>query len=236
MEYIFTIKKLTMKSLNNQFKEVKQESLRVFESKSIKVVSISDFLPINERDALYEAVCVEQEEFKNFNPILPDIKATRFLDLSSDKVNKVKTILTERANKELSKRIVEKLPSLLGALNIKPFTVSDIQLSFVNCPDGHYGAPHADSTNGLYDVSILYYFSSLPKVFRGGDLEVFANDNNSSTGHGSEPVFTINFEDNLLIAFDSKTFHGVTKVLSDSINFKDNRFIAVGFLSSKNND
>lgn len=221
-----------MKSLNN---ELNQNNIRVIESDSIKTVCIPQFLPIEQRDALYEAVCEEQEQFKSYNPVFSDVRTTTFLDLSSGGENKMETILTEKAHKELSKRIVEKLPSLLEALNIKPFIVSDIQLSFVNCPDGHYGAPHADSINGLYDISILYYFSSIPKVFRGGDLDVFANDKNSSTGHGSEPVFTINFEDNLLIAFASNTFHGVTKVMSDSIDFKDNRFIAVGFLSSKKN-
>ncbi|WP_028887414.1 2OG-Fe(II) oxygenase [Tenacibaculum ovolyticum] len=223
-----------MESLNNdnQFKEEKQGDLRVFVSKSIKVVSVPNFLPVNERDALYKAVCVEQDEFKNYNPLLPDIKATRFLDLSSDKVNKVKTSLTQKAYKKLSKSIIKQLPSLLEALNIKSFTTSDIQLTFVNCPDGHYGNPHSDSTNGLYDISILYYFNSVPKVFLGGDLEVF-DGKNSSSNPDTEPVFTIDFEDNLLLAFASETVHGVTKVQSSSTKFEDNRFIAVGFLSSK---
>ncbi|MEP0265801.1 2OG-Fe(II) oxygenase [Dokdonia sp.] len=217
----------------NQLIDTHQCISSLIELGTVKVARMSQFLPTEERDALYEAVCKEQSEFISYNSSNLNVGVTKFLDLKSDTTNKEKAILTQKAHKALSKRVIEQLPSLFEMLDIKPFVVSDINLTLINCPDGHYGTPHRDSINGDYQISILYYFNRIPKVFCGGDLELFDNDYDLSREDNKEPIFTIDFEDNLLIAFASDTFHGVTKVQSDSDDFVDGRFIAAGFFGAE---
>lgn len=207
-----------------------QSTLSLIESDLVKVIHISQFLPIEERDILYNAVCKEQSKFKKIDAPGTDIESTRFLKLKTNKENQVETNLIQNAYENLSKRIINRLPSLLKILNIEPFTVSEITLTLVSCFDGHYGTPHADSPQKGRQISILYYFNRTPKAFKGGDLELFNFDDNSTSGHSNNPFFTIDFEDNLLICFASETFHGITEVKSSSNNFEDGRFIAVGFI------
>ncbi|WP_431164884.1 2OG-Fe(II) oxygenase [Tenacibaculum halocynthiae] len=199
----------------------------------VKVVRISNFLSNEDNNALHKAVCKEKKSFKNYEFPGSDKQTTTFLELSSGSKNNSKTTLTQKAYDTINKQIIKQLPFIFNKLNIPPFPISEIPLTFVNCSDGHYGTPHADSINGQYQISILYYFNCIPKVFNGGDLQIFNTDNNSSKGYNSEPLFTINFENNLLLAFPSETFHGVTKVQSNSKKFSEGRFIAVGFIGSQ---
>ena len=96
--------------------------------------------------------------------------------------------------------------------------------------DGHCGLPHADSYDDRYRISLLYYFHRVPRAFRGGDLEFYDVDTASPKGHSDETLATIVQEDNLLIAFSSQTFHGITDVRCDSDDFADGRFAAIAFL------
>ena len=61
-------------------------------------------------------------------------------------------------------------------------------------------------------------------------LEFFATDGESPTGHRDEVLAMLEQKDNLLVAFPSQTFHGVTGVQCDSDDFADGRFVVVGFL------
>ena len=67
-------------------------------------------------------------------------------------------------------------------------------------------------------------------MFRGGDLALYEADTGSASGHRTEPITSIENEDNLLLAFKSNTYHGVTDVQCDSREFADGRFVAVSFL------
>lgn len=224
---------MTSLSKDNQFEHTRKVSL--IEKGSIKVAHIPQFLPIEERDLLEETIGKGQKHFRTYTnePADYDVSLTRFLDLKLLETKRDQTNLIQEVYDNLRKRIIEQLPSLFNLLDVEPFTVSDIHLAFINCPDGHYGDPHIDSGNGQYRVSILYYFHRIPKRFIGGNLELFDRDHDVSAPCNDAPLFTIDFEDNLLIAFASDTPHGVTKVQSDSINFRDNRFVATAFLSAQ---
>ncbi len=204
----------------------------LIESGSVKVVHMARFLPRQERDVLYTAVCKEQEAFQTL--ALPGAKEepTKFLSMESDGKINLKVDLVQEAAKMLTKRMMKQLPFLCKTLDIEPFEVSDIPTTFINGLHGHYADPHADSTNGQYRISILYYFHKVPKVFRGGNLNLYAFDDEAQHGYSEKILFQIELEDNLLIAFPSQTFHGVTEVQSDSADFVDGRFVAVGFLGA----
>ena len=130
----------------------------------------------------------------------------------------------------LSDRILNILPDIFSKLNIEPFPVSEIPLSIMNGLNNHTGEVHTDESGGRFKISLLYYFHKTPKAFQGGALELFETDTKAENGYKEEAFAKIEHEDNLLIAFPSETYHGVTDVTLDSTNFENGRFVVVGFL------
>ena len=214
-------------------KNQQKDTFSIIKSGSIKVAHVSQFLPTEERNNLYKAVCKEQIAFKKIEAPGLDVQTTTFVNLNQNEGIEHKAIHDAYLN--LNKRIIEQLPFLFKKLCIDPFPVSNIPFTLVNGSDGHYGIPHVDAVEKGTQISILYYFNRVPKVFKGGDLQLFDNDSNSLKGYSDKPFFTIDFEDNILICFSSDTFHGITEVHSNSNNFEDGRFIAVGFLKIPEN-
>ena len=198
-----------------------------------KMIQIAQFLPTLERDALYEAVCANQAAFQPPGGLVADVGGALYLSLESDQDDGPGMDRLRKASECLSSRILAMLPTLFTALGVEPFAVKAIPLNFINGRDGHSGLPHADSLDGRFKISLLYYFHRTPKAFRGGDLEFYESDAGSPNGHGKKAITRIACEDNLLIAFPSQTFHGITGVLSDSDQFVDGRFAAVGFLGAQ---
>jgi len=196
----------------------------------VKMVQIAQFLPKDERDALFVSVCANQASFQRPGIPRSDAGGSLYLSLDSDECDRSGVGPVREATEFLSKRILGLLPTLFTALNIDPFAVSKIPLTLVNGLDGHNGIPHADSIDGRFKISLLYYFHRVPKAFRGGDLEFYDTDAASPKGHSDETSARIDHQDNLLIAFSSQSFHGVTEVQCDSDDFADGRFAAIGFL------
>ena len=203
---------------------------KIILSKSIRLVKIKQFLPSRERDALYAALCENQAAFQHPGGLGSDAPGSLYLSLESSGGDHSGVNAIQQASRFLSTRILEIFPSLITALDIEPFTATMMPLTFVNGLDGHCGLPHADSIDGRYSISLLYYFHVVPQVFQGGDLEFYEADPSSPTGIRAEPLASIDQEDNLLIAFPSETFHGITNVRCESKDFADGRFAAIGFL------
>ena len=67
-------------------------------------------------------------------------------------------------------------------------------------------------------------------VLPAADLEFYDAVAGSPKDHSDQTLTRIDHEDNLLIAFPSQTFHGITDVHCDSDDFADGRFAAIGFL------
>ncbi len=196
---------------------------------SLRVVQISQFLPKHERDALFDAVCANQEAFQQPGIPRPDTQGSLYCSLKSDGPVQPGIAVYE-ACECLSERILELLPTLFTTLDIEPFAVSKITPTLVNGLDGHSGTPHTDESGSRFKISLLYYFHRTPKAFRGGSLKFYESDPASPSGHNDKILGRIEHEDNLLIAFPSKTFHEITKVQCESNEFADGRFVAVGFL------
>ncbi len=217
----------------NRADEQTPSVLSVSDSKSVRMVQIAHFMPKHERDALYNAVCANQGTFQQLETPGGDGGPALYLSLESTAFDRPGVTPVREACTFLSNRIREVLPSLFTALAVEPFAVPEIPLNLVNGLDGHFGFPHADSTNGRFRISLLYYFHRVPKAFRGGALEFYAADAESPKGHSDDVHTRIEHQDNLLIAFPSHTFHGITDVRCDSDDFADGRFTAIGFLGPK---
>lgn len=197
---------------------------------SLRVVQVAQLLPKHERDALFDAVCISQKAFHR--PGIPggEDGGSLYFSPDSDERDQSGVCPASGACLCLSKRIRELLPELFTALGIESFPVPSIPLTVVNGRNGHVGLPHTDESAGRFVVSLLYYFHRAPKAFRGGDLEFYNTDPTSVSGQSIEPLARIDHTDNLLIAFPSDTFHGITEVRCDSDDFADGRFAAIGFL------
>ena len=198
--------------------------------KSLRAVKIAQFLPSCERDALYAAACANQLAFQQSGVSGSGVGGSFYLSLESSGCDHPGIAPVREASEFLLKRILEIIPSLFTALDIEPFAVSEMPLTLVNGLDGHCGLPHADSYDDRYKISLLYYFHRVPRAFRGGDLEFYDADAASPKGHSDETLAIVGQEDNLLIAFPSQTFHGITDVCCDSDDFADGRFAAIAFL------
>lgn len=200
---------------------------------SLRVITVAQFLPVAERDALFDAVCASREAFQH--PDNPDSGAggSLYLSLESGRPDLPGAGPVREACGCLATRIQDLLPDLFTGLGVAPFAVTEVPLSFVNGLDGHSGSPHADESGDRFRVSLLYYFYRSPKAFRGGDLQFYDGDSNSANGYGDEPVATIDLDDNLLVAFPSHVFHGISDVVCDSTDFEDGRFAAIGFLGPR---
>jgi SM-20-related protein len=196
----------------------------------IPAVKITRFLPESQRDALYAAVCTNQAALQRLGASGSDAGGSFILPLEPGGTDAPGVTPIRDASDFLIQGILQLLPSLFTALDIEPFAVSRVPMTLVNGLDGHCGLPHADSTDDRYRISLLYYFHRLPRAFRGGDLEFYTEDPEFAQGDSEKAIARIEQQDNLLIAFPSNTFHGITDVCCDSSDFADGRFAAVVFL------
>lgn len=207
-----------------------QPIISITDLKSNNIIQIPGFLPKAERDKLFDTVCAKQKAFHRISTPGSDIKGALHLSLKPKNSEDSETALIRETCEYLSKCIMKILPKLFTSLGIEPFPVSHIPLSLINGFDGHTSLPHTDDSDGRLKITLLYYFSKIPKAFRGGALEFYETDATRQSGHSDKAVVKIEHEDNLLIAFPSQTYHGVTDVELDSIEFEDGRFVVVGFL------
>ncbi|NNF32498.1 MAG: hypothetical protein HKN68_00205 [Saprospiraceae bacterium] len=197
---------------------------------SKRIIKIENFLPQQERDTLFNAVCTNQETFRNRGIPESAMRGSLYLDLGSEESEDSKVLPISKACECLSKRIMMLLPELFTTLDVKPFPVSNIPLNFINGLDGHMGLPHTDESGGRFKISLLYYLNKVPKAFQGGALEFYETNARSQSGHSEKAFAKIEHKDNLLIAFLSHMYHGVSEVQLDSDKFEDGRFVIVGFL------
>ena len=205
----------------------------VFGAQTKHVLKVSNFLLKEERDHLLETVCTHQSAFKPLGIPDPDGGGTLHLSLGPENNGSSEIEPIRKVCEPLANKIEALLPKIFEMLGVNPFPISKIPLSIGNGLNGHTGSVHNDESGGRFKISILYYFHKIPKVFQGGALELFATDEDAQDGYEKSPFAKIEHEDNLLIAFPSETYHGVTDVTLDSTKFEEGRFVIVGFLGSQ---
>jgi hypothetical protein len=124
---------------------------------------------------------------------------------------------------ELLKHVVRsRLPEVLHVLGIAPFEVAELEIQLTSHNDGQYYHWHTDNSTpqtASRTVTFVYYFSSEPRRFTGGELQI----------HG--PQFaTINPVNDSLVFFASAARHEVNPVVCPSRHFEDGRFTVNGWV------
>lgn len=198
--------------------------------KSTPIIQIANFLPKHERNNLFKVIGENQQAFKDISASDSVQRTSLYCSLESEISKNRETQQLREACSVLSIAILNLLPKIFTALDIDPFPVSHIPFTIINGQNSHSGNTHIDTVNGLFSISMLYYFHKKPKAFKGGDLNLFDTDESSYKGYSDKPFAKIEHEDNLFIAFPSNTYHGISSVQLNSNNFEDGRFVAVGFI------
>jgi SM-20-related protein len=121
---------------------------------------------------------------------------------------------------ELRKRI----ESILHALQLSPFSASDIECQLTAHNDGDFYRVHTD--NGSSEaagrqLSYIYYFHRQPRGFSGGQLKIY----------DGERSLTLEAEDNTLVVFHSSLEHEVLPIRCSG-GFADSRFSVNGWVWS----
>lgn len=84
-----------MKTIEKDYRTIntQQNNTSLIKSGQAKVIRISQFLPKEDNDALYKAVCKERNTFKSYKFSGSDNETTSFLELSPKSNNNSDTIL-----------------------------------------------------------------------------------------------------------------------------------------------
>lgn len=204
---------------------------------SVRYAQVQQFLSDKERD---ELVCRMHAHKDSFTPPgIPGhyqpVGSSLYFSPEHDKTWR-DTSPVDRVCDVLSQRILEQLPTLCDALDVEHFPVQKPSITLMSGGNGHLSLPHIDRYDDSIKITVLYYIHSSPKAYQGGDLELFESDASLSFGYKEQAVTSINHQDNILLAFTSDTYHGVTEVCNGSGQFEDSRFVAVSFLGPQPTD
>lgn len=197
---------------------------------SFPVLKVEQFLSASERDMIFQMLCSHQHLF---DP-RPNASEPCVYYLSAET-----EVLRQAAGKQissvyqcLSEQIKLLLPQVMPMLGVDEFTIDELPITFINGITGQYALPHTDECGGKYQLSFLYYLHNQPKAFSGGELEFYNSNSCIEGGHDPEPIGKLEHQDNLLVVFPSKAFHGVTPVTCSSEEFVDGRMVALGFIGA----
>lgn len=208
-----------------------------------QVLTIPDFLPAQERDVLFNRISDNRSAFKHRIAAGVPVEGAQYFSVVAENEgnygfagsdDQAATDVEQQNLRNACQNFLEKVlaitPSLIRLFNLNPLTVDILPLNIVNGGQGHLGYPHQDSSGNRFKISLLYYLHSHPKVFKGGELEFFKASSEQTQGYFPTPQCTLKHQDNMLVAFPSDTYHGVTEVLSESTEFMNGRFAFVSFI------
>ena len=196
---------------------------------AVPFVRMTEFLSASARDAV---LSYATENEGNFETLLV---AENHIDGSQTGVradalrSQSGMLLVPEIRAILEAPISAALPRIVPALGIEPFEIRDIQLSLSATCDGGFGKPHRDDINTSARISLLYYFHSNPKRFEGGDLMLYdrlEDPNGWDLSRSTRLLHT----DNALIAFPCSAMHEITRVTSESGEFRHARFAVAAFV------
>jgi SM-20-related protein len=117
-----------------------------------------------------------------------------------------------------------KFSEIYTAIGMAAFDIAEIEIRLVAHTDGDFFKVHSDTMTGGNGntgsrdrlISAVYYFHRQPKIFEGGELQIFPFD-------GSAPT-RIEPRDNRLVAFPAFLLHEVLPVSLPDGDFADSRF------------
>ena len=130
------------------------------------------------------------------------------------------------------------LPHVLARLRMEGLHHFRIEMDVTVYLGGGFYKVHKDKAGKrkrLRKLSYVYYLSSEPRRFAGGDLLLY--DRNVEANGASSAAFSrIEPLGNSLVFFPSDAFHEVTPVASATQDFGDGRFTVNGWIRSRGED
>ena len=131
-------------------------------------------------------------------------------------------------------KIFNNLNSALRYCHVTQFNMNRHELQLTMHLHGDFFVTHQDaikekSTNSR-KLTFVYYFHTLPKHYKGGDLLLFdtltEEDGHSMKYTRISPVY------NSILFFPSTAFHQVTPISLDTDNYLDGRYTLNGWIHS----
>lgn len=180
-----------------------------------------NFFTSEENAALYDAVV---------NGTLETIDSSIFGEEGYGKINhdarKSKLIQnqeTQPFRKLIKKRITELLPDITKHLKMEYFEPEKFEIQITAHNHGDFFKPHMDNgTHGFKrQISFVYYFHSIPRMFSGGQLLFLRNQ--------PKPLI-IEPDNNTIVFFNSSLLHAVHPVTCPDQKFEHSRFTLNGWV------
>ena len=214
---------------------IREESVEYFplDSESIQpapFVRIKHFLTNIEQQQIWEHVMLNEKKF-----VTSEIRDRVDSDYRSSHV------LYENELNEITswflKKISSRLPKLWMCLQVKPFNISQKEIQLTMHLNGEFFKLHKDCSDKgrskARRITFVYYFHSLPRRFKGGDLLLFDTDLEEDYCY---PKYTrIDPLNNSIIFFPSNFYHQVTPINCETDNIEHGRFTINGWLHEKEN-
>ena len=127
--------------------------------------------------------------------------------------------------KIIQENISKLIPAMVENLKISKFEIGEIEVQLAAHGDGALFATHIDTavhekTDNPRIISAVYYFHSIPKKFKGGDLRLHT----IPIGEEDVDPKDISPDNNSLLAFPSFSPHEVLPVIAPGVEFEDWRF------------
>jgi Rps23 Pro-64 3,4-dihydroxylase Tpa1-like proline 4-hydroxylase len=130
-------------------------------------------------------------------------------------------------------RIQSVLPQLLQKLDMKDFSIADVEAQITASNDGDFFHGHSD--NGSEKVAsryltFVYFFHREPRPFEGGDLRIHDARLEAGEYASTGSYQTIVPQQNQIVFFPCELLHEITPVECPSRLFADSRFTLNGWL------
>lgn len=149
-------------------------------------------------------------------------------------------VLYKKSIKEIASwflpKITECFETAMIHCNVNMFSISDYELELNQHLDGDFFIIHRDTQKKESDeeyasarkLTFVYYFHSLPKRYKGGDLLLF--DTDSMSDEYSMNYTRIIPVHNCILFFPSTAVHQVTPISLDTDNYLGGRYTLNGWI------
>ena len=187
------------------------------------LLQIDDFLPPAEVSWLTERVLAAEADF------IPSAVSDREEDYRQSFVLNPPPDIAQ----PMVGRIRAAMPDVIPRLNMKPFTVTQIECQVTANTDGSFFRVHTDA--GVNETvkrqfTYVYYFNRQPKAFAGGDLLVYDDVIRNGKLARTDSYQRVEPRHNSIVFFQAAVMHEVTLVSVPSRAFGDARFTVNGWI------
>ncbi|MGW4163621.1 2OG-Fe(II) oxygenase [Streptomyces sp. NPDC004788] len=189
---------------------------------------VREFLTAAEQDDLLRYVLDRESEFKAAT-VQPRGPGSAVVD---ERVRSSSVLHDLGGFEELfTERIKEQLEAVRSRLGFPAFPLGPIELQVTANGDRDYFGMHRDSDDGdTRELTFVYFFSTEPRQFSGGELRVFETVVEDGRIVPTDRSQTIVPRANLAVFFPSRHDHEVLPVRVPSKAFADSRFSVTGWI------